>query len=250
MKSFLVIISFLAAGLFIISSIYSKKHPSLLSLQNLEPRSTQLSLRTELASPTQQSVAPSAESIQNRSNRNPHENSDGDTSTITINNKKYYIATLDENDIETITKTISSSQLNDIRNTILSPSENNMRRHAYLYFLTQIKSTGARSLFEVVKAEVPEFEFQNNPHSVDSDRKSLEFSLRIAALEALDNLASLDPKVGSYLLQLENSHQPGVAQNNSILSYLTSISNAGLDNNNPGKLHRVLNAIFKENETL
>lgn len=171
------------------------------------------------------------------------------TRTISINNQKYNIATLDEKDIDDITQNISSSQLNDIRDTILSPTENPLRRHAYLYFLTQIKSAGARSLFEVVKADVPEFSFEGNPHSGDANRKNLELSLRIAALEALDHIASLDPHVSQYIQQLETS-QAGDGPTNALLSYLTSISNTGVETNQPGKLHRVLNAIIKENETL
>lgn len=250
MKLFLVFISFIAVGLLIIA-FNSKQHRSHRSIKNNKHADSLVFSDSNSESLNQLTSAASAKQDQNRAKSDSYENSDLEAGKITINNKKYNISTLEESDLETITKTISSSQLNDIRNTILSPAENNIRRYAYLYFLTQIKSTGVKSLFEVVKAEVPEFEFQNNPHSVDSERKSTELSLRIAALEALDNLASLDPKVGPYLKHLESSHQPGgVAQANSILSYLTSISNAGLDNNTPGKLHRVLNAILQENETL
>lgn len=249
-KLFLVFISFLAVGLFVIAFHSKQFFSSTRSLKKQGIFSAPLSSNLDSEPLNQHPSAVSIKPIETLVHDNSHDNTNTETSTITINNKKYNIATLDENDIDTITKTISTSQLNQIRNTILSPSENNLRRHSYLYFLTQIRSTGAKSLFEVVKAEVPEFEFQNNPHSSDADRKSVELSLRIAALEALDNLASMDPQVGSYLKQLESSYQAGATSDNSILSYLTSISNAGLDNNTPGKLHRVLNAILQENETL
>jgi len=169
---------------------------------------------------------------------------------IVLKGKKYNIVNLDESDIESIAQSISPEQLNEIKNTILSPSEADIRRHAYLYFLIQLKDVGAKSIFEVIKSDVPSFEFQNNPHSSDSIKKNFELSLRIAALEGLDNLAASNPKIGAYIQQLESGDQQVKANSNSILTYLTSISQAGIESKKPGKLHRALDAIMNENDTL
>lgn len=222
MKLFLIFVLILATSILTLS-LRTKQNSSLSSRLHQEMAALSLVARSE-----SESQHPSHPTGSHFKPVNPAQNESAAPSArmITINNQKYNIAMLDEKDIDTIIQNISAAQLNDIRDTILSPTENALRRHTYLYFLTQIKSAGVRSLFEVVKAEVPKFSLtEDSNNAIDSHRKKLELSLRIAALEALDHLASMDPQVSQYLQQLERSQsaEKATKKMNALLSYLESV---------------------------
>ncbi len=211
----------------------SEKNDEKATTANNDPQLSPLNLPSKENSNT--------ESAQPTSDRTRAEES---SFSIAVNGKKYDIASLDEADAERLSETLSQQQFKEIKTVILSPSESEVKRHSYLYFLMQMKQAGVSSLYEIVKSEIPQFEFQNNPHSQDARKKTLELSLRIAALEALDNLATIDPQVRSYLSQINQSKS---VSDHPILNYLSSLS---LASGKPGKLHRALEAIINEKEAL
>lgn len=133
-----------------------------------------------------------------------------------------------------------------LQQNALNQNVDGNERRASLFLLTKVassESTGTaatEALAEIAQTPVPAFENAGKPHSRESLAKSFEVSLRITALEALDQRTVTAPSVASHL---ENIRR---LQKDPTLSLLTQISLAGIAAGTPGKLNRAIQAMLRE----
>lgn len=117
-------------------------------------------------------------------------------------------------------------------------------RRKAVYDLTQMGAAALASL--AVIAADPVIEVKNqNPHSADQIKQSFEASLRVSAIEALDELA-LNPnnveavKAAMFEVLKTQKHRS--------LTLLAQLSLSGIESGHPGKVKRAIDAMIQETD--
>lgn len=157
-----------------------------------------------------------------------------------LNSDEKRIELLTQVEFQKISETITPVELFEIKRVALSLSESSEKRQASIFILSHIGNIAADSLAEIIQTEIPNLKNAHSPHTIDNSLHANEISLRISALEALDNLAIDNPTVKN---KIENIIKN---QKNPELNYLAQISLSGILTNRPGKIKRVINAMLAE----
>ena len=138
---------------------------------------------------------------------------------------------------------LSSEDMRILEQNVLNQNLDGNTRRASLFILTHsaVANAGtALALARIAQSPVPKFENGAKPHSRGSFAKSFEVSLRITALESLDQRAVNSTDVAKHIKKI--SH----LQKDPTLSLLTQISLAGIAAGTPGKLNRTIQAMLQE----
>ena len=152
------------------------------------------------------------------------------------------IKTLTQNDFIRLSKVVTPTELAMLKSKILSTTEKNEKRQAYLYLLSQLGSSATDHLTDIVKATIPTLKNTHDPHSISSIQKQFEISIRLTALETLDKLVIDNPEIK---IKIESILD---VQKDQVLIFLTQISLSGIKNNNPGKLKRFIDEVLNKRD--
>lgn len=131
-------------------------------------------------------------------------------------------------------------ELQALKEKILSANETAEARQEMMYSLIKIGPSASQALVAIAKTNIPEFHNSKDPHSVGAFQERLELSLRITALEALDQMLMKKPDLSRSIGEI--AHQ----QTNPILKFLAKVSLSGVQKNQPGKLKRTIDAMLVE----
>lgn len=117
-------------------------------------------------------------------------------------------------------------------------------RRKAVYDLTQMGAAALPSLAAIAAHPVVEAKNQD-PHSADQIKQSFEASLRVSAIEALDELA-LNPNnvqaVKAAMLAVLKT------QKHRSLTLLAQLSLSGIESGQPGKVKRAIDAMVEETD--
>lgn len=139
-------------------------------------------------------------------------------------------------------KPLSASELSKLAQLVTDSTAPQETRKKALYDLTQQGAAALTALSVVANSPVPEA-LSQDPHSADQIKQSFEASLRVTAIEALDEIA-VDPThtdaVKASMLGVLKS------QKHRSLTLLAQISLSGIESGRPGKVKRAIEALVKE----
>lgn len=126
-----------------------------------------------------------------------------------------------------------------LNDKVLSSSNKMPEREAALYVLTLSSAPQAQgTLIVLAESALPEFSDLQDPHSVGSTQRALELSLRVTALENLDQRAATSPEVAKGLQSiLQKQTEPS-------LRFLAQTSLSGIESGKPGRLKRIINEML------
>lgn len=144
------------------------------------------------------------------------------------------------NDSLTTSNSEMTTELKILKDKILSSNETADDRQKMLYSLTKMGPYAASALVAIVETNIPEFRNTQEAHAVAATQEKLELSLRLTALEALDGMLAKKPEISQRISEIAQT------QSNPLLRFLAQVSLSGVQNHQPGKLKRTIDAMFAE----
>jgi hypothetical protein len=145
-----------------------------------------------------------------------------------------------EENIRPLLKALSVKESRELEQRVLDPSADGNERRTALFILTRAGAPAIPALVAISRSAIPEFENSTDPHSLDSLRMKNEISLRVTAIEALDQQSISNPDISAHLFEIAQ------IQKNPTLEFLVRISLAGIAEGRPGKLGRAIDAMIQE----
>jgi hypothetical protein len=144
-----------------------------------------------------------------------------------------------EKTVQALVTKLSDQDYQVLQEKVLGANNEMPEREAALYVLTLSSAPQAQgTLVTLAATALPEFKDLSDPHSVGSTQRTLELSLRVTALENLDQRAVGSPQVAKDLESiLQKQTEPS-------LRFLAQTSLSGIESGKPGKLKRVIDEML------
>lgn len=144
-----------------------------------------------------------------------------------------------EGSAELAASQLTHEELATLESWALDPNQDGDSRQAALFLLSEAGTSAVGQLAAIAREPIPEAAFQAaEPHSESDYRRSLELSLRVSALEAMDILSIDEPS-----LIRESMGQILTVQSDPTVRFLAQVSMAGTAEGKPGKLQRMVDRL-------
>ncbi len=136
-----------------------------------------------------------------------------------------------------LARRLSPRELLGLADLVVDPKSSADRRNAAVYILSEAGAIAQPALTKIVVT--PFDDRPGKPHSIQDAKRQGEVSLRVSALEALDQLGASGSDVRASL-------QKASLQKNTTLQFLARIALSGIEQGRPGKLSRFIDASMDE----
>lgn len=144
-----------------------------------------------------------------------------------------------EKSVQVLVSHLTEQDYQLLHTKVLDANLKMAERQAVLFVLTQSESSLAqKALIELAETALPEYSDLQDPHSVGSQARTLEMSLRVTALESLDQRGGQSSEIAKGLLRILQK------QNEPSLRFLAQTSLSGIEAGKPGRLKRIIDEML------
>lgn len=106
---------------------------------------------------------------------------------------------------------LQAQDMGTLKAWVQDPARSGNERRASLYLLTQAGPSAIPALTEIAQTQVPHFDGAENPHSIGAYQLRFERSLRVTALESLDQASLQNTEIETRLHQIiEKQTDPSI----------------------------------------
>jgi hypothetical protein len=127
---------------------------------------------------------------------------------------------------------------------VLDQTITGVQRREELTALLEHTPATTENLVRIASSPMPEFPNALQPHSSDETLSNFERSLRVTALERLDQLGIESPRLKTEIAKILEAQK-----NDPTLSFLATVSLQGFEQGQPGKLSRFIAKAFAQFES-